>query len=801
MTLPFENNTDAIIRKLADKSLQADKRRNIFIILTIAFAACLMVSLGLYTFGRSYETEQFYRGRYQAAVNHFEPDQIPVLSQDENIDKIGLQAGVTSLRNGRDTLNITYRDKANLNLHSIQLTNGHLPEKENEIAVPFSYLEKLGMEPAANQTLRLELGGHVSKEYTICGLTKDDDANNIYEILVSEPFLNTYYTGTEIPYQASLRMTGSEKMREEELKENIINCVTSYGFNETDIFFSSSYFSTNDSASRNTAGVLAVSVLIVIACITVIYSLFYISVTGKIREYGRMRVIGMTKKQVRRMVRKESRRLSLLSIPTGILAGCVIGYLLVPGGWSWPNTLRCVIMAAVLTEFAVLLSVRKPVKIASSVSPVEAVRITTTSDALRFNKTKKLHRKISPRSLAKITFSRNRKKAVLTLSSLSFTGILLMCAAAILLSADPVVLARQELGNHEMTISLNPLDDPMIPTVTAYDALQQKNPLDEKLIQELGDFPLIDDISAIKSCTANMFFPGNVNVEDMPFFELAGLSREYFKSHEELQELDYDEMTAKRGIIVDDSSGMIEKFGHYKFSKGDKIEAETDSGEKILLTVMASVSLDDKEYGGIYFFIPQDLLSVIKPKTENFNTSLFIHTDLKEISSTENYVYQKCGGNQTLRIQSISGVIAFMEEKLKTYQWGIYGLVLFIGIFALLNLINTLMTNLIFRQQELGILQSVGLTNRQLSQMLQTECLYYVAGTMSAVLTVGTAGGYILCQLFSQAGLLGKLEYTFPFLPILIFFAALVLIAAGYSVLAVRYCQRQSLAERIRAMD
>ena len=45
MTWPFENDTSAITKKLANRSIKADKRRNIFIIVTIAFAACLMTVL------------------------------------------------------------------------------------------------------------------------------------------------------------------------------------------------------------------------------------------------------------------------------------------------------------------------------------------------------------------------------------------------------------------------------------------------------------------------------------------------------------------------------------------------------------------------------------------------------------------------------------------------------------------------------------------------------------------------------------------------------------------------------------
>ena len=39
MTLPFENDTGPVIKKLAARSIQTDKRRNLFVIVTIALAA------------------------------------------------------------------------------------------------------------------------------------------------------------------------------------------------------------------------------------------------------------------------------------------------------------------------------------------------------------------------------------------------------------------------------------------------------------------------------------------------------------------------------------------------------------------------------------------------------------------------------------------------------------------------------------------------------------------------------------------------------------------------------------------
>ncbi len=640
--------------------------------------------------------------------------------------------------------------------------------------------------------------------YTVCGLVKDEDANNAYEAFVSQAIVEEYFSGTKIPYSVLIRMAGSENMGMEELEQYILGALEPYGYNDSDIAFSSSYFTTFDNASSNALLTAAISALILIACAAVIYSLFYISVTGKVKEYGRLRVIGMTQKQMKCLVRREGRMLSLLSIPLGIISGGIAGYLLIPGGWYWPNTIKFAVITALVMEITVMLSIRKPVRIAMQVSPVEAVRITTMTDIKKLGNTKKLYRKITPCSLAGINFSRNGKRTALTLFSLGFTGILLMCASAFLMSIDPVAMAYQELGDCEFSVYLSPPWDAFAPYVPIADNLLQNNPLDQDFIAELTEGELLRDMVSVKGCTANIFFPGDVNVEGQPYYEIVGLSREYLEGHQEALlsgTLDYDTLVEGHGIIIDDSTGVVERFANYKTAIGDITQIETDEGEKLPFQVMASVNLGDQRYKGYFIFVPQDLLNEIKVKTENFNIKLLFHADIENIAQAEERIYDLCGDNQNLAVQSINEAASYMEQSLKIMMRAVYGVVIFIGIFALVNLVNTLMTNFISRQQEYGILRSVGMSGRQLSEMLRAEAFCYVLATVVVTLVIGTILGYVLCRTFSQVGLLGELRYTFPLWPMLIFFAALAVVALGYSILAIWYSGKISLAEYVKRIS
>ena len=202
MTWPFENDTSGITKKLANRSIKADKRRNIFIIVTIAFAACLMTVLALYTFGKSHELKTFLQGRYQAAVIDVDLETINDLRQDSNIEMVGTEALVDSFRVDDYTLNVNFRDSNNLYLYSTEFV-GNLPDKENEVAVSEAYLKHIGRPVELNQEIELPLQNGKNANFTVCGLLHDDGANRRYQVLVSDSFLQSYFQD-HIPYNLSL---------------------------------------------------------------------------------------------------------------------------------------------------------------------------------------------------------------------------------------------------------------------------------------------------------------------------------------------------------------------------------------------------------------------------------------------------------------------------------------------------------------------------------------------------------------------------------------------------------------------
>ena len=96
-----------------------------------------------------------------------------------------------------------------------------------------------------------------------------------------------------------------------------------------------------------------VGAVILLACILVVYGVFYLSVIGKVHQFGQLRTIGMTKKQIKKFVSREGRRLFLYAAPIGILIGGIAGYFILPAGFCIVNTLLialCVFTAVSYTH-------------------------------------------------------------------------------------------------------------------------------------------------------------------------------------------------------------------------------------------------------------------------------------------------------------------------------------------------------------------------------------------------------------------------------------------------------------------
>ena len=226
--------------------------------------------------------------------------------------------------------------------------------------------------------------------------------------------------------------------------------------------------------------------VILLACILVIYGVFYLSVIGRVHQFGQLRTIGMTKKQMKKFVLREGGTLFLRGAPVGIIIGVLAGYFIIPDGFNIWNTLLVAVLVFAVIYVVTMISVRKPARLAASVSPMEALRY-IPQESMKKAENKRLCRKLTPFSLGLMNFSKNGKKAAVTMLSLALGGILFMTAATYISSFNKDNYARQGyFENAEFYIKYSGAAIEL--NENGMSGLQAEKPLDNNMEREIGGY-------------------------------------------------------------------------------------------------------------------------------------------------------------------------------------------------------------------------------------------------------------------------------------------------------------------------
>ena len=797
MTWPFENDTSIVEKKLAGRSMKADRHRSIFIILTIALAVCLMGTLSFIYSAQQKQTLDNILGQYQAGCSGLTKEEVTRLADTGRFEKWGYTADAGSVRHEDSTLNVSFVSKEMIDLMGYGEIVGNYPREENELCIDRSFLNYFDLPAEVGQTLTLNLGSG-EKAYTVTGILESENDSRIFTAWISESSVDT--SGHKAPYDLRFRFAGSQGMEPEQLRMDIEAFFREMGIPEDRTFYSSNYFGMLDLYLGNGMEIYGLSILIAVICAIVIYNIFYISVMGKMREYGRLKVLGTTPGQLKRVVKRERRLLTAIAIPLGLLLAAGIALAAVPGYWSWRDNIGSGLMVSLLTYGMVLVATRKPLSMVGKVSAMETIRTTAYSKQQYRSASRQLHRRLTMPCLARMNFSRNRKKAFVTALSLSLTGILLLCISAYANSVDIEEMAQSQFGDRSQYL----LQYEDYAGREFYE-MQKENPLGETLREEIAAIPGVDHITTYSMACVEIpsisAIPGNREHE--PFI-VRGISEEDMRKMYTGGTIlegtaDYRQMLDGDGILVCPADGSLQEIYKTSYQVGDTITVSCYNGRSKTYTVMGIVENVQIGSTAHFFILPEEELSILYPEISDLTGYVNIHTE-QDSGQLRQEIFGAVS-DARVAVSGLDDAVADLKIGLRGELTRAYSILVFIFVFALINLANTLITNLLTRQQEFGVFQSVGMSGRQMSKMLSYECLYYIGITLSVTLTVGTVCSLIMCSIFDHIGLFGKLTYHFPVLQVLLFAAALLLVQMVFSVCAVRYTRKLSLVERIKAVD
>lgn len=453
-------------------------------------------------------------------------------------------------------------------------------------------------------------------------------------------------------------------------------------------------------------------------------------------------------------------------------------------------------VTALFVYLCVMIAVIKPAKIAAHVTPIEAVRYMAGNNDVMSNSTKVLHRSLSAKNLAFLNFARNRKKTALTLLSLGVCGILLMASSAYFNSIDPLAMARRSFPYGEIRLELGDYG-PQAHNSEQYSGLQKSNLLTEDFRESILDIDGVEEIKEYQGTVLNVRMPTG-DIEPV-------VSDAYMPSSQKLLEeylidgtADLQELLNNNGIIIENGPQWKETFG-WDAAIGDELLIEV-GGQTLEVKVMGIVDANIPYGGYDTLFIPLEMLSKIVP-VENLNYQFIVDTDDSKWAAAKDDIQKIIPPTSSLYVSTLNDWVEAYNEKLLNYRMPVYIFVMFIGVFGIINLLNTLITNILTRKRELGVLQAVGLSSKQLSKMLLIEGLFYTSGVLLLSISCGTLIEYLLCTVFSAMSIFGKVSYHFPTVEMFSYFILMLAVQMLFSHLAIRQIKKQSLVDQIRELS
>ena len=608
--------------------------------------------------------------------------------------------------------------------------------------------------------------------------------------------------------------------------------------------------------------VAAMLLLIIFTGYLIIYNVFQISVTNDIRFYGLLKTIGTTPRQLGWIIRQQALTLSLAGIPLGLVLGWLIGGQLTPAivsqleGIVPTTSVNPVIFigAALFSLVTVLLSCRKPGRAAAKVSPIEAVRYTEGGSIKR--KQKKGRKGVSLLSMAWANLGRSRGKTAVTVTSLSLAVVLLTVTVNFangfdmdkyvsnFTASDFIVADAGKFQNSVLDFTA----DMAVPQSVIDDISAQGGITDSGVIygQTFG---------ALEYVTEDWFrqnkerFYTSEQMDNL--IRLTGRNEEGLLADRiqlsGMSDFALDHLTVLEG----DLSKLYEDGGRYVaavYADDDYDSAELDShwarlGDTVTVRYVEETAYVDPDTG-IAYASPEDVPAGVNwvAQPVKYRDVEYEVAALVTVPSAFSYRYYGADefvlNDQTfIQDSGTSDVMYYafdttgeangaMEEFLRDYTESVNpqfdyeskalyasefegmrsmfqlcggALSFIVGLVGVLNFFNAILTGIIARKREFAVLQSIGMTGKQLKTMLVYEGLFYALGAAGISLVLTLALGPVA---FTAVGsLFWFFTYRLTLTPFLIVVPVFALLGILVPLAVYRSVSRSTIVERLREVD
>ncbi|MBO5282434.1 MAG: ABC transporter permease [Lachnospiraceae bacterium] len=847
----------SIIRTLTNRSFRNNRTRNAIAVFAVILTTAMFTSL--FVLSRSMvqnlQDMNFQQAGYDSHLSSgtLTDEEMEKLTAHEAVRDFGKSIVIGIAENEELTgrqVEIRYADENFAASVFSMPTVGALPVGEKEIALDGITLDKMGLPHELGQEITLTWRKDLtSEEYTtssfvLSGYWDGNSAAMASMAWVSEAFVQTECAGVDQAAQiANGQVFGTGMLHlnlysDKNLEQAAEQILMDTGLPEVSLSPNMAYDAAmNQNIIREVLPMAICMVLVFASGYLMIYNIFQISVASDIRFYGRLKTLGTTKKQLKKMIYGQANRLSLMGIPVGLLIGYLLGAVLVPvmitGAAGEAKTAvnpYIFVGAALFAYLTVWISCMKPAEIAGKVAPMEALRYTDTG-TLSKRKWKKSTAGASIPRMALANLGRNRKRTVTVICSLTLGLVLLSCIYAKNASFDmdkylsQTVISDFEVEDSSISSAFgiyNPygttISQELIQNIEGLNGLESTGHLySQVFIHEIGASALAniqtyyhadDRLAYIEATDTGLAeaYHDMINSGECTsiLYGIDGLILDIFAQDGRMLEGTFDKEKFLSGgyVIMEDATGTEDAEETLPtYSVGDQVDLNGQQYEVMAIaadipTITEGVNSSIQDF--LSFYLPADTFRTMYP--DNTLRKLFFDVDAEYQTQAEEMLTDyRSNVDKSLNFTSKSTLIEHYKEQTRANTVMGFAISLIIALVGILNYVNSMVTAIVSRQKEFAMMQSIGMTKRQLCRMLLDEGLYYAGSTLAASYLLSAFGILVGVRMMVAGDWTATFRFTLMPLvictPILILFAFLI----PYSCF--RNLEKKSIVERLRIAD
>ena len=831
----LKNPNQKIIKRMAWNNLKRNARKTITLLFAVVLASFLIFTI--FTVGNSYfklqkiQNIRMSGAEFDAILYGVTDEQRQLCEENPNITLTGTAGSCGWVektdKDSTPNVGLIWADDAywtQMMAPVREKLEGTYPTAFNEIMVTKKALKECGYETLkVGDTFSMSYGtydGIQTGNFKISGIWDGYGPKKIF--YVSKEFYDK--SGWKLSQAASGRYFIDFKQKFMTTKEQNAFIESMNLGKQQNVFFIAGL----GNSFSLLVGLIGLVVVTCLCAYLLIYNILHLSVSGKVRYYGLLQTIGTTQKQIKQMLQKQMLIIGFIGIIVGCLLGVFVSFSLIPIVVKSlgikknyvDSIMVCfhptVLLATILlVGFTIFSASRKPVKMATAVSPIEALGYRSAS---KLKKTKRAGKSKVINRLCLEQLVKDKKRTTIVLLSLASSLSVYLCIVTMLDSQ-----AARMIVSNNMDADIEIKND----TATKEHKKDRKDILDESIVTSIKDLDGVSEVHPV--VFAEITVPWEPDFSDMwmkEFYEKwltvpYSQEKEEYQNHPEnfgssligIDEQEFDflnknlEQPINKEEFLSGKTCIIYRNGLDLSNSdliGSKVTCALHSDKQVTQTFTIGGVTDESYYTAILGYPPTIITSdqVVK----NFaNESITLKIGVKYTKeydrNIEKEILKLLEANVNAKDFSWDSKIEEADEikNAQGYMPQIgMGIVLILAFIGIMNYINTCVVNVQNRMTEFSIMESIGMTPRQLLLMLIKEGILYAGGVWMVTLTVGMGVTYVIYQSMNYR----KVPFSIPLLAILVaavvsFLVCIVVPAVTWLILE----KNGSLVQRIKGIE